>query len=463
MASSQVGTKLERITQSNDLARAAQDLDLNEKRLILYTIAQIKRGDKELLRHRFYLSDLARIYGTNRHDIYKLANDITTSLLRRVIYIETGQGWKKFQWTTLAEYVDGASSKNGAYVDVRLNQELEPYLIELSERFNSIPLNEALDIPSFNSLRLFELLWHDSHAGHNTVVEYLLDDLKVRLGLREIRGKWEKYKSFKDFRTVLDKAQEDMAEFTSLRMSYKPVRSGRKYTRLRFIIERSAPATGKPKSLPTLEPTQLAEHQLLARELEAAGFTQNPFDTIERYGPEVVTRVLKKARAAERRANFTKSPIQNLGGLITWMLRSGVGEGADEEAEAKVGDGTLSESDVTTYAEALRDAYAAARAEHLETHWQTLKSEEQIELHDIMKVVLDRHTLSLLGKADWRGLIYETARDRALIIQGLVELPEDLNSIAGYLEKHFTFDVSEHERERITSATIALEGGENTY
>ena len=143
------------------------------------------------------------------------------------------------------------------------------------------------------------------------------------------------------------------------------------------------------------------------------------------------------------------------------MLRSGVGEGADEEAEAKVGDGTLSESDVTTYAEALRDTYAAARAEHLEAYWQALNDEEQTELHDIMKVVLDRHTLSLLGKADWRGLIYETARNRALIIQGLVELPEDLSSITSYLKNHFTFDVSPVECERIMSAAVALEGGEN--
>ena len=143
------------------------------------------------------------------------------------------------------------------------------------------------------------------------------------------------------------------------------------------------------------------------------------------------------------------------------MLRSEVEESADEEAEAKTGDGTLSESDINTYAEALRDAYAAARAEHLETHWQTLNSEEQTELHDIMKVVLDRHTLSLLGKANWRGLIYETTRNRALIIQGLVVLPEDLSSITSYLKTHFTFDVSPVERERIISATIALEGGES--
>ena len=142
------------------------------------------------------------------------------------------------------------------------------------------------------------------------------------------------------------------------------------------------------------------------------------------------------------------------------MLRSGVGESADEEAEAKAGDGTLSESDVNTYAEALLGVAPRRYAEHLEVYRQSLSGVEQTELHDIMKVVLDRHTLPLLGKADWRDLIYETARNRALTIQGLVDLPKDLNSITSYLKNYLTLDVSIPERERIISA--ALGGGKTS-
>jgi hypothetical protein len=452
-------SKAERVTQSNDLARSAQDLDLNEKRLVLYTISRIKRGDRELLRHRFYLPELARVFGSNRNDLYRVVDQVTSNLLERVIYVETEKGWKKFQWTTLAEYVDGKRG-GAAYVEIKLNEELEPYLIDLSERFNSVPLEELLRIPSFNSLRLFELCWHDSHGGKNTIVEYEIGDLKVRLGLKDVDGRWEKYQTYKDFRYVLDKAVEDIGKHTSLRLTYQPVRKGRSYSKLRFIIGRtSAPQLDTPLAgTGNVDPAELLRHRAAIQALEAAGFTQSPIETIKSYGIDVVERVLKKAKAAERRAAYTNRPIHNLGGLIAWMLKSGVGNEALPEDNDDEQPKELDREDLRKYADLLRDNYATARAGYLTNVWDGMTSDDHNEISDIMKAVLDRHTLTTLDKADWKGLIYEAARNRIMVSQGLVELPKHLRSIRGFVAEGIDLGLNKEAERKVVEEALRLEG-----
>lgn len=451
-------SKAERVIQSNDLARAAQDLDLNEKRLVLYTISRIRRGDKELLRHRFALTDLTQVFGANRNDLYKVVNQVTSSLLERVIFVETEKGWKKFQWTSLAEYVDGKSG-NGAYVEIKLNQELEPYLIDLSERFNSIPLEELLQIPSFNSLRLFELCWHDSHGGKNTIIEYHLDDLKVRMGLRDVDGKWEKYQAYKDFRTVLDKAVEDIATHTSLRLTYQPIRHGRSYNKVRFIINRTAPVIREGESPVESEviARDLAREQSVIQALEEVGFTQNPQEVIDAYGIDVVEIVLKKAKVAEKRAAYTKRPIQNLGGLISWMLKSGIGNQSSGE-QASIKDDELRQEDVRKYAELLRDNYATERAHYLHEAWDGMNQAQQEEFADIMKAVLDHHTLRTLDKADWQGLVYEAARNRTLLSEGFVAMPEELASLRNFINQGVDLGLGEKATQHVIAEALKLEG-----
>ena len=180
-----------RIRQANALAKSGQELDLNEKRLLLLTMARIKSSDTELLTHKIGMKELTTHLGENP---YARAERAARGLLRRLVYVPTENGgFKEFQWTTVAEYVPAESSETGeSYVKIRLNEELAPLLLELRERYNTIPLLDVLPMESFNGQRLYEILWHDSHGGEKKVLTYNITDLKFSMGMRVLEQKGSK-------------------------------------------------------------------------------------------------------------------------------------------------------------------------------------------------------------------------------------------------------------------------------
>lgn len=447
---------LEKVTQGNELARSAQSLNLIEKRLILYVISRINPKDDKLLLHRFYYQDLAVIFGTERHDVYQRGQEVVSKLLERIVHIETPSGWRRFQWASFAEYVHDKETGE-TYIDIKLHPELEPYLLDLSKRFNSVPLREFLGIPSFNSLRLFEILWHDTHGGKSNIVDYDISDLKTRLGLRDVNGKWEKYNTIRDFRNkLLRRSIADINENTSLHVDYKPLRKGRKFDKVRFIVERKASESEEelPTSYESTESLLDKRRKKLEASLEQSDFRQNPSETIDKYGIDLVERALRKAKETERQAAKTNRPIRNIGGLIAWMLRSGTVEG-EAMASNNLGD-ELSHEQVQAYAASLRDSYSSARTEYLQDYWCKLEPNQQDDIIDIMKAVLDRHTLKLLNKADWQGLVFEAAKHRVMVEQKLVTLPKKLSALRMFL-KDSDIDLDKDNKARVLNAALQLE------
>jgi plasmid replication initiation protein len=102
---------------------------------------------------------------------YQEGRKAADGLLHRVVEVlEDGGEQTKFQWTTLSAYIPAHKHRAGvACVRIRFNEELSPFLLQLRDRYNQIPLTHMLPMPSYNSQRLYEILWHDSHAGSKTL------------------------------------------------------------------------------------------------------------------------------------------------------------------------------------------------------------------------------------------------------------------------------------------------------
>lgn len=438
------------VRQANALATSAQQMDLNEKRLILIAMSRIGQKDKELLKHQVPITELQKWFGG---DVYKAAKRAATGLLNRKIYIEGDDGsWLNFQWTTLARYIPAHKHPDGvACIEIKLNEELKPWLLQLKERYNSAPLSMLLPIPSFNSERLYEILWHHSHAGEKRFLTYDILRLKIMLGLADKDGKAEKYKSWRDFKYVLDRAQDDFKEYTNLRFNYEGIRHGRSYKQLRFVL-----SLNQPEALPELQslpPPDLAKEPAvvhLAQDLEAAGYLQNPFEAIETYGLEDVRDTLKLAREAERKAAATSRPIYNLGGLVTHMLKSGVArrrrttrlEGAPPRA--------LAPTDIRRIAEMLVTGFSNSRAEHARHLWTQLNREEQEAVVDIMRVELDPTTLKIIDKGGWQGPSFESIRNAFLFESRREEFPPSACDISHFVEEEgLLAEFDEQDRKRI--------------
>ncbi len=431
-----------RIRQANALARSGQELDLNEKRLLLLAMSRIKSSDTELFTHKIRMSELTAHLGSNP---YARAERAARGLLRRLVYVSTENGgFKEFQWTTVAEYVPNESSELGeSYVKIRLNEELAPLLLELRERYNTIPLLDLLPMESFNGQRLYELLWHDSHGGEKKLLTYNIADLKFSLGMRTLEQKgskkvWtEKYKAWRDFRKMLERAQEEFATHGRLRFTFDALRKGRAIQQVRFNLTfKQAASPLLPLQNDLLEnrvPPEVAE---LEAELRAIGYVQDTIEFIESSSAEVVREAIKLGRAAEARARNTTRPISNLPGFVQHLVTSGAAArsltSATQEREPHVDERELVRE--------LRAAFEAHQNEAAEEIFASLTEDTQRALPEMLRVELESrrrtYLLSVLDKADWTGPQYLLARNTYLLDLYPDELPNTVTDIGLFVSEH---------------------------
>lgn len=424
------------VRQANALARSGQELELIEKRLLLIAMSRISKQDTELLTHRISVTELAPFFGG---DPWRAASKAATGLLKRVVYIQGDNGgFTAFQWTTLARYVNASNSETGSsYLEIRLNQELAPYLLELKERFNVIPLLELLPMGSVNSQRLYEVLWHDSFKGQKTFLTYGLEDLRFQLGLRvrkTVKGKdvWvEKYASWRDFQKVLKRAQADFDSHGSIGFDYEGLAQGRTTTQVRFRIGRR-PNSDVIAEL-TVEP-EARDHEL-AKQLEAAGYQQNAFGAIVTYGFETVAMALKLAQAAERQSSRSNKPIYNPGGLIHHALTSGLATRKLATQDEPIS----SKPNLREVAQNLVDAFAAARYAWADSFWHEALPEFRESFPGIMQLELSSFQIKQLEKANWQGTLFDSARRELLIRLYPDELPDEFVDLTSYAESEEFF------------------------
>lgn len=444
------------VTQGNALARSAQQMTLYEKRLVYIGIASISRGQTDFSITDIPVVELERLFGVNTKAIYKIAKETALSLLERTILIGSdAEGWTAFQWVSRARYIPAHKHPKGvSSLQITFHEDLKPYLLQLRENFNSMPLLELLSIPSFNSARLFEVLHHDSFRGQKAFLTYEIEDLKKRIGLEG------KYAKFKDFRYVLDRAQADLAAHTGLTFSYTGVQQGRSYTQLRVRIMPNPTYTlpGKVAQAPKEVTSGEAPNEdtlRLCAELTAAGYTQDALDTVAKYGFERVSSNLALAEKKVKEAARSATPIRNLGGLVAYMIQHDVaGKNiAAQEVDAK----GLTAQKLRELAALLKNTFEADLRETSRRLRATLSEDDLGELHDIMRVELNKFTLSQLDKQNWQGASYEAALNTTLYQKRRRLFPEQLQSLAAWTGFEELFkEYSEAERERITEAANTL-------
>ena len=221
----------------NALAKSAQQMTLPENTLLMLALSRVGFTDRELYTHELPIKEIQPHMGGNA---YQEARKAADGLLVRVVHVESEDGEsKKYQWTTLSQYIPAAKSTTGlASVRIRLNQELEPFLLELKRHYSQTPMLHILEMNSFIARRLYQVLWADAQNGRFLEIKYAIGDLKRMIGLADADGKREKYKNWKDFKKIIEYAQAAFKEHGTLHItSFSGERhSGRAYTHINFSI-----------------------------------------------------------------------------------------------------------------------------------------------------------------------------------------------------------------------------------
>lgn len=245
------------IVKSNHVIEASYRLTLNEQRLILLCIQQIKKGQKITSEIGFNVlaADLIDFFGVSSKNAYSDLKEVADVLFNRflTIYRPDPQEPKlestRTRWITAIDYIPTEGR-----VKLYFAPKVIPYISLLEKGFTQYNLEYIAPMNSVYGVRFYELFKCWLMGDKSKVKSISLDELK---SLLDLKGQ---YPSIKDFKLkVLDKGIEDVNQHTDLLVSYENKRTGRKITALDFnvstkpqVLEKKISKT--PKVEPNVEP-----------------------------------------------------------------------------------------------------------------------------------------------------------------------------------------------------------------
>jgi plasmid replication initiation protein len=233
---------LERITQEslngvnirkhNDLIEAKYQLpNLQEQRLILMLLSQIKMDDEDFKSYRITVVDFAEILGLKGKDIYSELDRTTLALVSRTVSIRNGKSFLHVNWLSSAKYQSGSG-----YIELAFDPNLKPYLLQLKSHYTQYKSNDILHFKSIYSIRLYELLKKEAFKARNGCFAVLFEyeQLREHFGI----GKKE-YALFAHFRTkTIEPAIKEISSKTDLNINdVRYGKTGRKITNITFCIK----------------------------------------------------------------------------------------------------------------------------------------------------------------------------------------------------------------------------------
>lgn len=452
------------VTQANSLVYAAYEMSLQEKRLLLLLFSMVRQNHTAFHTYRIPVKQIGELLEIDQSNTYRVLDKTCTKLMSRVLHMETDtKRWVKFHWVARAEYIPKKESRTGeAELELKIHDELHPLLLELKKQFASVPFEHIANLPSYHSIRLFEILFHKSQKLKKSKIRIRLNDLKKYLGVEN------NYPNFSNFKNkILEPAKKNLAKKTPIKFTYLPIKEGRKVAALDFIVtENSGAQSGQmelnlntPRTLRFLqiENNQTEEpvtkkkipshHKTLVNKLGEMGYMGDGLALIERIGEQAVKDLLNLAKRQEEAGKGTGKEIKNMGGLINWLVQEEAWKVEAAQREAKEKAQKQAEEyqkkierskKVSELIESVTAEYNEAYRNHTDEYWQfTLTPEEQELIKEDMRVNGNDFALKFLNKNGWNNenLFFASERDKALERLDLEpELPPYLRSKEDYLK-----------------------------
>lgn len=216
------------ITMSNMLTRASYSLSLSEKRLLMLAITRLDGtlDDSQIIRIK--PSEYADFYALNNTGAYRTLKRAVENLWTRTLVTDDNT---KYRWIITSKYEDG-------FVELEFHPRLKPHLIQLQNQFTQYFLHRAADFKLLYTWRLFELIMQFKNTGYLRIE---LDEFKRTMDVPIAYNR--------DFGLVRSKvvapAIKEIKEKDGLKITWKPIKTGRKVTALefKFPVEHQQPLT----------------------------------------------------------------------------------------------------------------------------------------------------------------------------------------------------------------------------
>ncbi len=343
------------IKKANNLIESRYKFDQWETRMFLSVIKQIRKEDTEFRTYRIWYKDVIKTFGLKSGDSYELLRKGAKSLMGKSFFVayETDEGISRETQYHILRKIDymqeghaGQKVENNEYIDVVVEQDMKPFLLQLQKNFTTYDIKNIVKLAVY-PMRVYELLKQYQSIGRR------------KLGVEEIKTMFEvteRYKLFGDFfRWIIKPSVRDINKYTDLMITeVNKIKIGRKVTALEFIFHGKSKETVKQISsktsltlniekqskkidssvLPVVDNIEENEKDKMFKEfhgdiVQRFGVTPTAFiKLLDEYNQEQI----KQAIEVTNRAKFNQQIKSTLAGFFIHALKNGY---TDDKIEAK--------------------------------------------------------------------------------------------------------------------------------
>ena len=237
------------VYKSNQVIEAGYKLSLNEQRVILACIAQVRSSEQLMITDEFELSakDFAQLFSVSEARAYHALIDVVESLFNRYVvvdrpYPERPRSKKlKMRWISSIEYLTDEGK-----ISLCFSKKMLPYLSELKGQFTKYELQHIGNMTSVYGIRLYELLMQWRTTGHREIeIAWLKKQFEIE----------DKYGAIKDLKKyVIVPAIKDINTYSDYHVEWTQRKTGRSVTHFTFVFsKKETPEQKHPKIKMTVE------------------------------------------------------------------------------------------------------------------------------------------------------------------------------------------------------------------
>lgn len=220
---------MEMVVQDNCLIDSPRFFSLQEQRLFILLVSKLNPENPEDITFRLPVVEFAKALGIPEKDAIRDLKRITKDLMKRVIEMkkQNSDGGRSTAYLHIVSYAEYWHGKG--YADIKISQEIAPYLFQLKERFTAYKLTQITRLSSIYAIRIYEILKKHEKIGSRKL---FIDELRKILAIKDTQ-----YKRFNDFsKGVLEIAKKEINTKTDLKIDYKLIKNGRKFEVIEFSI-----------------------------------------------------------------------------------------------------------------------------------------------------------------------------------------------------------------------------------
>lgn len=227
------------IRQHNVLTNARYDYTELQLDVFFFMLSRLRK-DQTTVKYELPIKELSSLTGKQYHLPY--LRQATADMGSRMFEIEDKKSYRQIWMFQSVHYLLGQG-----IIEIKLTEDILPYLFSLRDNFTSYTLAAALRLSSKYAKRIYQYCSQWKDLGETK--KYDIQEFKKMLGLLDEKGN-EKIKQIGQLREkVLDIAVKQINAHTELYISYKLEKRVRTYTHIVFTVKSQALAEPIPFDL----------------------------------------------------------------------------------------------------------------------------------------------------------------------------------------------------------------------